>query len=80
MDTSTRAASPLIRQDGLPHLLTVAMAAELLQTSREALYARIGRGGMPGVIRDGRRLLIDTAILMGHLDRCRASSPQEDRR
>jgi len=42
----------------LPFLLTAAEAAKLLRTTRAAIYVRIERGLMPGVVKDGRRVLI----------------------
>ena len=41
----------------LPYLLTVAEVAELLRTTPKAVYTRVERGLLPGVVRDGRRLL-----------------------
>ena len=42
----------------LPYLLTVDDVAELLRTSRKAIYCKIQRGLLPGIVRDGRRLLL----------------------
>ena len=51
----------------LPRLLAVAEAAELLRTTRAAIYARISRGQMPGVLHDGRRVLISAQELLESL-------------
>lgn len=45
-------------QDGLPPLMTIRDAGELLRTTERALYQRIRRGEMPGVVRVGRRRLM----------------------
>lgn len=38
--------------------MTVDDVARLLQSSREAVYARIERGQIPGVVRVGRRVYV----------------------
>jgi excisionase family DNA binding protein len=60
-----------------PQLLTVDETARLLRTSRAAVYAMSERGLLPGVIRIGRRLLLDSAALIDWLNQKRAPSPQE---
>ncbi len=64
----------------LPHLLTLAEVADLLRTSQKATYAMIARGQLPGVIRIGRRVLIQRDALLDWLDERRAPSPEGDRR
>ena len=64
----------------LPILLTPGEVAELLRTSRKAVYAMAERAQLPGVIRLGRRLLIRRDELVDWLDRSRAPSPKEVRR
>ena len=52
------------RPDGLPFYLTADEAADLLRTSRKAIYAMIERRQLPGVSRIGRRVLISASILL----------------
>lgn len=61
----------------LPVLLTVDEAAELLRTSRRAVYAMVERRQVPGVIRIRRRVLLRADDLLHWLDQKRASSPEE---
>lgn len=51
--------------------------AELLRTTRKAVYAMAERGHLPGVTRIGRRLLVREDELLGWLDGKRVTSPQE---
>ncbi len=60
-----------------PHLLTADETATLLRTTRAAVYAMSERGQLPGVIRIGRRLLVDSAALVDWLNQKRAPSPKE---
>ena len=50
------------RPDGLPMFLTTDEAADLLRTSRKAIYMMIERRRLPGVKRIGRRVLVRTEI------------------
>ena len=52
-----RARSDLVRPHSLPALLTSGEVAELLRTTRKAVYAMVERGQLPGVVRLGRRVL-----------------------
>ena len=61
----------------LPILLTVDEAAELLRTSRRAIYMMLERHQLPGVTRIGRRVLFRSADLLDWLDQKRAPSPKE---
>ena len=61
----------------LPVLLTVDEAAELLRTTRRAIYAMIERRHLPGVIRVRRRVLLRADDLLDWLDQKRAPLPKE---
>ena len=61
----------------LPLLLTAEDAAELLRTTRTAVYAMVARRQLPGVTRVGRRVLFRTQDLLDWLDQNRAPSPKE---
>lgn len=63
--------------EDLPLLLTPDEAALLLRTSRKAVYSLAERGQIPGVVRIGRRLLIERDPLVSWLHRSRAASPKE---
>jgi excisionase family DNA binding protein len=58
-------------------LLTVDDAANLLRTTRRAIYAMLERRQLPGVIRIRRRVLIRSAELLEWLDQKRAPSLEE---
>jgi excisionase family DNA binding protein len=45
------------QRSDLPSLLTSGEVADLLRTTRKAVYAMVERRQIPGVIRLGRRLL-----------------------
>lgn len=68
------------RPDGLPIYLTPDEAADLLRTTRKAIYVKIERRQLPGVTRIGTRILIRTRSLLDWLDRECASSLQEQQR
>jgi excisionase family DNA binding protein len=57
--------------------LTIDEVADLLRTSRKAIYAMVERGSLPGVTRVGRRVLIRTAELLDWLDHKAAPSLME---
>ena len=61
----------------LPILLTTDEAAELLRTTRKAVYAMIERQQLPGVIRVRRRVLVRADDLLEWLNQKRAPSPEE---
>lgn len=52
----------------LPRLLTADEVADLLRTTRKAIYCQIQRGALPGVIRLQRRVLIDGSVMAQWLD------------
>lgn len=63
--------------DSIPLLLTVDEAADLLRTTRAAVYAMAARGQLPGLTRIGRRVLVRSADLLDWLNQKRAPSPRE---
>ena len=52
---------------GTQTLITVSETAELLRTTRTAIYAMVARTQLPGVIRIGRRLLFSRQALVDWL-------------
>ena len=50
-----------------PILLTPIEVADLLRTSRKAIYAMIERAQLPGVVRIGRRVLVREDALVDWL-------------
>jgi excisionase family DNA binding protein len=48
-------------------LLTVAEAAALLRTTPAGVYARVARGALPEVVRDGSRVLFNARALRKRL-------------
>jgi excisionase family DNA binding protein len=68
------------RTDGtreLPVFLSVDEAANLLRTTRKAVYAMLERGQLPSPFRVGRRLLLRQDELLDWLDQKRAPSLKE---
>jgi excisionase family DNA binding protein len=61
----------------LPLLLTADETAELLRTTRTAVYVMVARGQLPGVTRIGRRVLVRSDALLEWLHQKRAPSPAE---
>lgn len=64
----------------LPLLLTVDDVANMLRTTRRAVYAMVERRQLPGVIRIRRRVLFRTDDLLEWLDQKRAPSLKEYQR
>ena len=64
-------------QRQLPMLLTADEAAELLRTTRRAIYAMVERGQLPGVVRVRRRVLLKSDALLHWLEQKCAPSLEE---
>ena len=65
------------RHHALPLLLTVDEAADLLRTTRRAIYAMIARRQLPGVVRVRRRVLLRSEALLHWLEQKSAPSLEE---
>ena len=65
------------RRPTLPILLTADEAADLLRTTRRAIYAMVERGQLPGVVRVRRRVLLKSDALLHWLEQKSAPSPEE---
>jgi excisionase family DNA binding protein len=61
----------------MPILLTVDDAADLLRTTKRAVYTMIERWQLPGITRIGRRVLLRADDLLDWLDEKRAPSLKE---
>ena len=61
-------------------LLTVREAAALLRTTPKAIYHRAERGRLPGLVHDGRRVLVRRQELLRSLTEVRVPSPGGPRR
>ena len=66
-----------VSRRAVPLFLNVDEAAELLRTTRRAIYAMVERRQLPGVVRLRRRVLFRSDILLDWLDQKRAPSPKE---
>lgn len=78
--TRSKGATPRVerrRQRELPILLTADEAADLLRTTRRAIYAMVERGQLPGVVRVRRRVLLKSDALLHWLEQKSAPSPEE---
>jgi excisionase family DNA binding protein len=64
----------------MPMLLTVDDAAELLRTTKRAIYAMIERRQLPGIIRIGRRVLLRADDLLNWLNQKSAPSQRSQQR
>lgn len=73
----SRPADHISSTGALPLLLTVDDAADLLRTTRRAVYAMVERRQLPGVVRLRRRVLVRADVLLDWLDQKRAPSPEE---
>ena len=68
------------RQRPLPMLLTIDETADLLRTTRRAVYAMVERRQLPGVVRVRRRVLVRSQELLNWLDQKSALSLKEYKR
>ncbi len=55
--------------------LTVTETAEFLRTTPKAIYTRIARNQLPGVVRDGTRVLVKRSVLERSLDETASATP-----
>jgi excisionase family DNA binding protein len=69
-----------MRTSPLPTLLLPGEVAELLRTSRKAVYSMIERGQLPGVVRLRRRVLVREADLLEFLRHHTHAIAGEERR
>ncbi len=68
------------REEALPMYLTPHETADLLRTTRKAIYVMIQRRQLPGITHIGRRVLLRSADVLEWLDQSRASSASETKR
>lgn len=61
-------AAPETSPVASPRYLTVKEVAKLLRVTPKAIYTRIEREQLPGVLRHSRRILIDSRVLNTWLD------------
>jgi excisionase family DNA binding protein len=66
-----------VNHHSVPRFLNVVVAAELLRTTRRAIYAMVERRQLPGVVRLRRRVLFRSDVLLDWLDQKCAPSPKE---
>jgi excisionase family DNA binding protein len=60
-----------------PLLLTVRETADLLRTTPKAIYALIERGHLAGVVRLGRRVLVNREALLRSIERATVQSTKK---
>ena len=72
--------APVSGTRSVPTLLTVDDVADLLRTTRRAVYAMVERRQLPGIVRIGRRVLVRADELLHWLDQKSASSLWSEQR
>ena len=77
MSTEQLKSSYPQRHQVLPMLLTVDEAADVLRTTRRAIYAMIERRQLPGVVRIRRRVLLRADALLHWLEQKSAPSLED---
>lgn len=80
MSSVVSAPRGLTSLSALPPLLKAEEVAELLRTTRKAIYAMVERGSIPYVRVSPKRVLFDRDELLRWLDERRAPSPGGARR
>jgi excisionase family DNA binding protein len=75
--TAVSSESDERQRPGFPVLLTVDETADVLRTTRRAIYAMVERHQLPAVIRIRRRVLFRADDLLHWLNQKRAPSPEE---
>jgi excisionase family DNA binding protein len=77
-DTTTDdGEEPRVSRRAVPVFINVDEAAELLRTTRRAIYAMVERRQLPRVVRRRRRVLFRSDVLLDWLDQKCAPSPKE---
>jgi len=72
----TQEVARALRGGAVSPLMTVPEVAELLRTTAKAIYHRIERGQLPGVVHDGDRILVRRTDLLRSLAEGRGPSPR----
>ena len=67
VERKMRARSDRVKPHDLPVLLDSGEVAEVLRTSKKAIYVMIERSQLPGVVRIGRRVLFREEALLDWL-------------
>ena len=65
MKSPSQPPATTARPNHLPHLMTPSEVANILRTTRKAIYIMVERGQLPSVTRIGRRILFRTDLLLG---------------
>ena len=75
--TKARRTHEMTGSQRAPEFFTVQEVAEILRTSRAAIYAMVGRGQLRGVTRIGRRILIRRDALLDWINQKHTPSLRE---